>query len=221
MRIALAEEMRRIDKMAAEVYGIDELLLFVNAGRAAADALTGLLGEIADRTVCILAGSGNNGGDAYAAARHLWSRGARIAIYSVGNAEHMKAATKKNLEICQKLGIPVRPITAERDWEKLRIYLRLADGVLDGILGTGVKGPLREPEEADSSRKRGGASCSCHRRTERYRRGHGDDARRGNHGGDDGDFRLAESGALFLPGRGMRGPDCRRFHQFAAGAGGR
>lgn len=147
MRIALAEEMRRIDKMAAEVYGIDELLLMENAGRAAADALTGLLGEIADRTVCILAGSGNNGGDAYAAARHLWSRGARIAIYSVGNAEHMKAATKKNLEICQKLGIPVRPITAERDWEKLRIYLRLADGVLDGILGTGVKGPLREPEE--------------------------------------------------------------------------
>ncbi|MBO4852963.1 MAG: NAD(P)H-hydrate dehydratase [Schwartzia sp.] len=147
MRIALAEEMRRIDKMAAEVYGIDELLLMENAGRAAADALTGLLGEIADRTVCVLAGSGNNGGDAYAAARHLWSRGARIAIYSVGNAEHMKPATKKNLEICQKLGIPVRPITAERDWEKLRIYLRLADGVLDGILGTGVKGPLRGPEE--------------------------------------------------------------------------
>ncbi len=148
MKIALVDEMRRIDKLAAETYGIDELLLMENAGRAAADALTGLLGEeVHGRTVCVLAGSGNNGGDAYAAARHLFSRGAKVAIYFVGNAEHLKPAAKNNLEICRKLGLPVRGLTQERDWEKLRIYLRLADGVLDGILGTGVKGPLRETEE--------------------------------------------------------------------------
>ena len=57
MKIALAEEMRRIDKMAADTYGIDTLLLMENAGRAAADALTGVLGEVAGRTVCVLAGS--------------------------------------------------------------------------------------------------------------------------------------------------------------------
>ena len=39
MKIALTEEMRRIDKMAAEMFGIDALLLMENAGRAAADAL--------------------------------------------------------------------------------------------------------------------------------------------------------------------------------------
>lgn len=147
MKIALTEEMRRIDKMAAEMFGIDALLLMENAGRAAADALTGLLGEVQGRTVCVLAGSGNNGGDAYAAARHLFSRGAKLAIYTVGNAEHSSDATRKNLAICKKLGILVRPLTEEREWEKLRIYLRLSDGVLDGILGTGVKGPLRETEE--------------------------------------------------------------------------
>ena len=147
MKIALAEEMRRIDKMAEEMYGIDASLLMENAGRAAADALTGLLGDVQGRTVCVLAGSGNNGGDAYAAARHLFSRGAKLAIYTVGNAEHSSDATRKNLAICKKLGILVRPLAEERDWEKLRIYLRLSDGVLDGILGTGVKGPLRETEE--------------------------------------------------------------------------
>ncbi len=139
MKIALVEEMRRIDKMAAGTYGIDELLLMENAGRAAADALTGLLGEVAGRAVCVLAGSGNNGGDAYAAARHLLSRGAKVAIYAVGNAEHLPPAARKNLEICKLLGIPIRSLREERDWEKLRIYLRLAEGVLDGILGTGVK----------------------------------------------------------------------------------
>ena len=35
MKIALTEEMRRIDKMAAEMFGIDALLLMENAGRAA------------------------------------------------------------------------------------------------------------------------------------------------------------------------------------------
>ncbi len=54
MKIALTEEMRRIDKMAAEMFGIDALLLMENAGRAAADALTGLLGEVQGRTVCVL-----------------------------------------------------------------------------------------------------------------------------------------------------------------------
>lgn len=147
MKIALVEEMRRIDKMAEETYGIDELLLMENAGRAAADALTGLLGDVQGRAVCVLAGSGNNGGDAYAAARHLLSRGAKVAVYSVGNAEHLQPAAKKNLEICKKLGIPIRSLKEDRDWEKLRIYLRLAEGVLDGILGTGVKGPLRETED--------------------------------------------------------------------------
>lgn len=147
MKIALAEEMRRIDKMAAEVYGIDELLLMENAGRAAADALTGLLGEVQGRTVCALAGGGNNGGDAYAAVRHLLSRGAKVAIYAAGNIDHLGPAAKTNYEICKKLGVPIRFLKEERDWEKLRIYLRLADGVLDGILGTGLKGPLRETEE--------------------------------------------------------------------------
>ena len=147
MKIALVEEMRRIDKLAEETYGMDALLLMENAGRAAADALTGLLGEVQGRAVCVLAGSGNNGGDAYAAARHLLSRGAKVAIYAVGNTDHMSPATRKNLEICKRLGIPIRTLKEERDWEKLRIYLRLAEGVLDGVLGTGAKGPLRETEE--------------------------------------------------------------------------
>ncbi len=147
MKIALVEEMRRIDKLAAEKYGIDELLLMENAGRAAADALTGLLGDVAGKTICVLAGSGNNGGDAYAATRHLLSRNAKIAIYTVGNIEHMSQATRTNREICERLGVTPRALADERDWEKLRIYLRLSDGVLDGILGTGVKGPLREAEE--------------------------------------------------------------------------
>ena len=147
MKISTVDEMRRIDKLAAETYGLDATLLMENAGRAAADVMTEVMGTSAGKTVAVLAGSGNNGGDAYAAARHLLSRGAKVTIYAVGNAEHMKKATKLNRDICAKLGIPIRSLDKEHDWDKLRVFLCLADGVLDGILGTGARGPVRDVEE--------------------------------------------------------------------------
>lgn len=143
MKIALVEEMRRIDRLAGELYGLDEPLLMENAGRAAADVMSEVMGQAAGRTVCVLAGGGSNGGDAYAAARHLLSRGAHVTVYALGRGAKGEAA-QKNRAICEKLGIPVRVLDKEHDWEKLRVFLRVADGVLDGILGTGAQGPVRE-----------------------------------------------------------------------------
>ena len=94
MKISTVDEMRRIDKLAAETYGLDATLLMENAGRAAADVMTEVMGTSAGKTVAVLAGSGNNGGDAYAAARHLLSRGAKVTIYAVGNAEHLPPARR-------------------------------------------------------------------------------------------------------------------------------
>ena len=69
MKIAISDEMRNIDRLAAEEYGLPELLLMESAGHRTAQAMEHLLGTIAGKTICVLAGSGNNGGDALAAAR--------------------------------------------------------------------------------------------------------------------------------------------------------
>ena len=62
MKISRVEEMRQIDKLATEKYGIPEAILMENAGRAVTSVVTEVLGDVAGRTICVLAGTGNNGG---------------------------------------------------------------------------------------------------------------------------------------------------------------
>ena len=145
MKIAVADEMHRIDTAAAEKFGISEVILMENAGRAVTGVVTETLGEVAGRTVCILAGPGNNGGDALVAARHLFNRGAVVRLVLAGDIDKWSPAAALNYDICKKLGLSFQTLQTERDWEKLGLLLRLADGVVDGLLGTGMKGALREP----------------------------------------------------------------------------
>ena len=86
MKIALADEMKKIDKRAIEEYGVPEILLMENAGREVAAAFEEYLGGVSGKRICVLAGSGNNGGDAFVAARHLMNHGAQISIFLVGSA---------------------------------------------------------------------------------------------------------------------------------------
>ena len=84
MRISLAEEMRGIDKKAAETYGLSTAVLMENAGHRTAEAVAELLGTpVMGKSVIVLAGSGNNGGDAFAAARHLANLGMRVRFSSL------------------------------------------------------------------------------------------------------------------------------------------
>ncbi|MGN0941303.1 MAG: NAD(P)H-hydrate dehydratase [Selenomonadaceae bacterium] len=146
MKISLVNEMRQIDKFAQEKFGVPELVLMENAGRASSDVMIRLLGgSAAGKTVCVLAGGGNNGGDAFAAARHLMNNGAEVKIFFAGNSAKLTKSAAINRDICSKMGMSIQPLATGRDFEKLPLFLNLSDGVLDGLLGTGVKGDLRDP----------------------------------------------------------------------------
>ena len=144
MKISLVSEMRQIDKLAVTNYGIPEILLMENAGKASCDALRGLFDDLDGKIVCILAGSGNNGGDAFVAARHLANYGARVRIFLAGNPAHLTPSAALNRDIDLHMGIEVLPLEEEHDWDKLQVVLKLADAIVDGILGTGFKGELRD-----------------------------------------------------------------------------
>ena len=144
MKIALADEMKKIDKRAIEEYGVPEILLMENAGREVAAAFEEYLGGVSGKRICVLAGSGNNGGDAFVAARHLMNHGAQISIFLVGSPAHLTKSAALNRDIIIKMGVVVHVLETERDWDKLQVTLRFVDGVVDGILGTGFKGNLRD-----------------------------------------------------------------------------
>ena len=144
MKIGLSSEMREIDRKAEDEYGIPAYLLMENAGRRAAEAAIHLMGGAEGKKVCLLAGSGNNGGDAFAAARHLQSAGARPRVFFIGNEEHMSEAAKLNRDICDKMGIEIYQLSDERQWDKMHVVIRFSDCVVDGVLGTGFSGSLRD-----------------------------------------------------------------------------
>jgi len=101
------------------------------------------LGRVYGRRVVVLAGSGNNGGDALYAGARLAARGARVDALLVGRRWH-EAAGKALLRAGGRLH-PVGGAPGVAAPPAARALLEQADLVLDGVLGIGGRGGLREP----------------------------------------------------------------------------
>lgn len=147
MKIATAKDMRQIDKKSMEVYGVPELVLMENAGVQVAREMENLLGEVAQKRICICCGQGNNGGDGMVAARHLANGGARVKVFFLGDTEKWGTAAKSNFAMIQNMQIDFLEITNDRDWDKVQVALAFSDGIIDGLLGTGFYGDLRPSME--------------------------------------------------------------------------
>ena len=103
-----AEEMRKIDDMSIREFRVDVLMLMENAGRAAAVlARQMLLGQTIGKRVACLVGAGNNGGDGMVAARHLANWGAVVKVISGTSKDKMKSVPLGQLNIIEKMGIPI------------------------------------------------------------------------------------------------------------------
>ena len=143
MKVALARQMHEIDKSAVEEYGLPELSLMESAGHRVFEAIKNFFGVVGKKSVCILAGSGNNGGDALTAARYLVNAGARVKIFLLGDKDHRTASFNVQMRILRGMGVELQQLDSDRAWERLQVTLRFCDAVVDGILGTGFNGQLR------------------------------------------------------------------------------
>ena len=90
----------------------------------------------------IICGKGNNGGDGYAIARQLFSKGKNVKIFCIGN-ENMSNDCMINYEICKNMGIEIFYKIEELD----KLFFE-CNVVIEGIFGTGlnseIKGIYRE-----------------------------------------------------------------------------
>src|SRR5688572_12117491 len=103
-KVISAAEMREIDRLTTEKYGIPQLLLMENAAQAAASAIKQKLGgSVADRSVLVLCGKGNNGGDGAALARILWQQGADVEVCLFGLVEDTKDEARVNFDILRRV----------------------------------------------------------------------------------------------------------------------
>ncbi|MDF2563985.1 MAG: ADP/ATP-dependent (S)-NAD(P)H-hydrate dehydratase [Massilibacillus sp.] len=147
MKIATAQQMRKIDQQTVHQYGVPEIALMENAGSEVSKAVAQVLKSISGKKVCIFAGKGNNGGDGFVSARHLINQKAKIKVFIIGDIEHMKASAKINLDILKNMGIDILYVENDRDWDKVKIALAFSDCFVDALLGTGFHGALRPEME--------------------------------------------------------------------------
>ena len=114
--------------MAVE-HGISLWALMQKAGQACADVLHA---EFPDRRVIVLAGPGNNGGDAFVAAQRLRDLGRNVWVFDMA---HSGVRTEEGQKALNALMGPRQPL------EDMRI--EAGDVVLDGLFGAGLSRPLQ------------------------------------------------------------------------------
>ena len=143
MKVALAKQMHEIDTAAINQYGLPELSLMESAGHRVFEAVIKILGNVNNKSICVLAGSGNNGGDALVTARFLFNHGAKVKAFLIGNKNHRTDSFNVQMKILREMGIEILTLETERAWERLQVALKFTDGIIDGILGTGFFGTMR------------------------------------------------------------------------------
>ena len=130
MKVVTVSQMREIERetdQAGTSYG----QMMENAGRGVAQAIMDRL-DTDGRSVIVLVGPGNNGGDGLVAGRYLAQAGARVAFYLF----KPRTIDDPNFARVQQMGLPVVLVREDEDYQTLHKMIAKADVVVDALLGT-------------------------------------------------------------------------------------
>ena len=139
-----SSKMRAIDANCAYL-GLSPVQLMENAGAAIAREI---MSKTSSGRVLFVAGRGNNGGDAFVAARHLaMNENYDVRLILLGNSSRIRTQeSKHNFALLTYSGLTeLREIADSKELEKNSGW-KDNDIIVDGVLGSGIKGAPREPE---------------------------------------------------------------------------
>ncbi|MDU6959953.1 MAG: NAD(P)H-hydrate dehydratase [Veillonella dispar] len=144
MQILTTEDARYIDQEVPKQLGVSLEILMENAGRGIVDALWGQYDLFSldnarsiNSFVLFICGTGNNGADGLVAARHLLEQGVPVQIVLVGDTSKCSDLFAMQLERCEAMGCIIDTYDEFNDWSNVAI-------VVEGIMGTGLTGRLRD-----------------------------------------------------------------------------
>lgn len=141
MRILTAAEMREVDRLTTERYGVPSLQLMETAGTRVAEFLEREFADLTRMRIAVLCGKGNNGGDGLVVARKLKERGCAPEVYLFAPLEAVRGDAAVNLKRWREMGEP-RAVTSPAEWEAARKEVAAAQLIIDALLGTGLSGPV-------------------------------------------------------------------------------
>src|SRR5437588_12875141 len=112
MKALTAAEMREVDRLTTERYGIPSLQLMENAGTRFFEFLRSSYGDLAASHAAVLCGKGNNGGDGFVAARLLQEKGVKPVVYLFLRQEGVPGGAVENVARRSKSEAKIEEITA-------------------------------------------------------------------------------------------------------------
>ncbi|MDP7556034.1 MAG: NAD(P)H-hydrate dehydratase [Nitrospinota bacterium] len=143
MEILTAKEMREVDRKSIEDYGIPGPVLMENAGIQTVIALEDKFNSLTQKNVSVFAGKGNNGGDGAVVARHLFNKKVKVEIFLFAKKDDTSHDAKINLDLAQKMGIPIHEVESLDKLKTFKSHLAHAHIFIDALLGTGITPPVK------------------------------------------------------------------------------
>ncbi|MGI0100990.1 MAG: NAD(P)H-hydrate epimerase [Nitrosotalea sp.] len=134
------KQMMQIEKNGHQM-GFLRKLMMENAGASTARYLLEKYTNLQEKKIMVFAGLGNNGGDSFVVTRHLAGFGCNPDVVLLGNPDKIKTEESiSNWKILEKMDSVNLMITSDPT-----SILFDADIIVDGILGTGILGKIKEP----------------------------------------------------------------------------
>lgn len=141
MKVATAAAMRRIDQRTIETYQVPGIVLLENAGLELLHFLQAQWPDLSRHSVVIVAGSGNNGGDGFVLARHLWHRAVDVKVAMLTPAGRLRGEARRAFQMARAFEVPIHACTSPSAWRRFVPQLHNASLIVDALLGTGLGRP--------------------------------------------------------------------------------
>ena len=146
MKALTAAEMREVDRLTTERFGISGLQLMENAGHQVTNCVRSFCaqdGFARSRCVAILCGKGNNGGDGFVVARQLRDEQINldICVYLFGSPQELRGDAAENYKRFAEANGAVQILESESVFQKQWSEIAKSEIIVDAILGTGLRGP--------------------------------------------------------------------------------
>jgi NAD(P)H-hydrate epimerase len=142
MKVATPKQIGKMDSETINKIGIPGIVLMENAALKVVEETIKSVGEIKGKKVIVIAGKGNNGGDAFAAARYLHNLEAHVSVFITSEKSEIKSDAEINLKIIENMNIKTVEVIDESILSEIKKELDTCDAVVDGIFGTGFKGQI-------------------------------------------------------------------------------
>ena len=143
MYLVTASEMREMDRLTIESFGLPGIVLMENAGRGAAHILVEKFTDLKNKRVGIVAGRGNNGGDGFVIARYLAQKGIQVTVYLLSKGSLVKGDAAINFKLLASLKVPVIEMPDQDTFQKHKTSMRHQGIWVDAILGTGLQSDVK------------------------------------------------------------------------------